>query len=62
MKIKKTLNERRNIEIKLNQIQQEHAVVKETYDNYVNEKNELMLVEMKVKKNNQKILCYFQKI
>ena len=50
--LEKTKNE---LLIKLSQIQQEHIVIKQTYDNYVNEKKNLELKETKKKKKNEQL-------
>ena len=50
--LEKTKNE---LLIKLSQVQQEHIVIKQTYDNYVNEKKNLELKETKKKKKNEQL-------
>ncbi len=39
--------------IKLSQIQQEHIVIKQTYNNYIEERKNLELKEMKLKNKNE---------
>ena len=50
--LEKTKNE---LLIKLSQVQQEHIVIKQTYDNYVNEKKNLELKETKLKNKNEQL-------
>ena len=50
--LEKTKNE---LLIKLSQVQQEHVVIKQTYDNYVNEKKNLEIKEIKLKNKNEQL-------
>lgn len=54
-KLKNVLQDKKVVDMKLLHVQREHAIHKATYDNYVNQKNELLLLEMKLKKENSKI-------
>ena len=50
--LEKTKNE---LLIKLSQIQQEHIVIKQTYDNYVNEKKNLEIKDINLKNENEQL-------
>ena len=54
-KLKNVLQDKKVVDMKLPHVQREHAIHKATYDNYMSQKNELLLLEMKLKKENSKI-------
>lgn len=54
MQYKQLIQERKNLDVKLNQVQLEHFTIKQTYDKFIKKKNDLLLIEMELKMKDKK--------